>query len=35
MVPQGPEAIAIIEQITEQQLGPVGRSLVALSAQLD
>ncbi len=35
MVPEGPEAIAIIEQITEQQLGPVGRSLVALSAQLD
>ena len=35
MVPEGPEAIAIIEQITERQLGPVGRSLVALSAQLD
>ena len=29
-----PEAIAIIEQITERQLGPVGRSLVALAAQL-
>jgi hypothetical protein len=34
MVPEGPEAIAIIEQITERQLGPVGRSLVALAAQL-
>ena len=34
MVPEGPEAIAIIEQITGRQLGPVGRSLVALAAQL-
>lgn len=34
MVPEGPHAISIIEQITERQLGPVGRSLVALAGQL-
>ena len=35
MVPEGPQAISIIEQITGRQLDPLGRRFVALSAQLD
>jgi hypothetical protein len=30
----GPKAITIIEQLTGRQMGPVGRELVALSAEL-
>jgi hypothetical protein len=31
MVPQGPRAISIMEQITQRGMGPVGRQLVALA----
>ena len=34
LVPQGPHAISIIEQIVERQLGAAGRELVAMSANL-
>ena len=34
MVPQGPQAITITEQILQRQLGAQGRQLVALAAQL-
>ena len=34
LVPQGPHAITIIEQIVERQLGAAGRELVAMSANL-
>ena len=34
LVPNGPRAISIIEQITHRQLGPVGRSLVSLALDL-
>ncbi len=33
MVPDGPRAISIIEQITHRQLGPVGRNLVGLALE--
>ena len=35
MVPQGPQAITITEQILQRQLGAQGRQLVALAAELD
>jgi hypothetical protein len=31
MVPQGPRAISIMEQITQKGMGPVGRQMVALA----
>jgi hypothetical protein len=31
MVPQGPRAISIMEQITQRGMGPVGRQMVALA----
>jgi hypothetical protein len=34
LVPDGPRAVSIIEQITHRQLGPVGRSLVGLALDL-
>jgi len=34
LVPNGPRAISIIEQITHRQLGPVGRNLVGLALEL-
>jgi hypothetical protein len=34
LVPDGPRAISIIEQITHRQLGPVGRNLVGLAIEL-
>jgi hypothetical protein len=34
MVPQGPQAITITEQILQRQLGAQGRQLVALAAEL-
>jgi len=34
LVPAGPRAISIIEQITQRQLGPVGRSLVAVAPNI-
>jgi hypothetical protein len=34
MVPEGPRAIAILEQIVQRQMGPQGRQLVALAADL-
>ena len=34
MVPEGPQAISIIEPISGKQLDPFGRSLVALAAEL-
>ena len=35
MVPQGPQAITITEQILQRQLGAQGRQLVALAAELE
>ena len=35
MVPEGPQAISIIETITGRQLDPMGRGLIALAAELD
>jgi hypothetical protein len=34
LIDSGPRAISAIEQITQRQLGPVGRSLVAVAASL-
>jgi hypothetical protein len=34
LVPEGPHAITIVEQIVERQLGAAGRELVALAADL-
>ncbi len=34
MVPEGPRAISIIEQITQRQLGAQGRQIVALAGEL-
>ena len=34
-VPESPQAVAIIEQITHRQMGPVGRGLVSLAGELD
>ncbi|MPY93074.1 MAG: hypothetical protein GEV08_08415 [Acidimicrobiia bacterium] len=34
LVPNGPRAISIIEQITHRQLGPVGRNLVGVALEL-
>jgi len=34
MVPEGPRAISIMEQITSRQLGPPGRELVAIGHSL-
>lgn len=34
MVPHSPQAVAIVEQITHRQMGPVGRSLVSLAGDL-
>jgi len=35
MVPEPPQAVAIMEQITHRQMGPEGRALVALAGELD
>ena len=35
LVPDGPKAVAVIEQIVHRQMGPVGRELVGVAAQLD
>ena len=34
MLPTGPQAIAVIEQILHRQMGPAGRELVAVAASL-
>jgi hypothetical protein len=34
MVPAGPQAISIVEQIVHRQLGPTGRQLVAIAGEL-
>ncbi|MEA2932672.1 MAG: hypothetical protein QOI56_1457 [Actinomycetota bacterium] len=34
MVPEHPHAISIVEQISQRQMGPPGRELVALAAEL-
>jgi hypothetical protein len=34
LVPTGPQTVAIVEQLVQRQMGPVGRSLVAVAAQL-
>ena len=34
MVPSGPQAIAVVEQILGRQMGPPGRELVALAPTL-
>ena len=34
MVPEGPRAIAIVEQILSRQMGPAGRELVAVAGRL-
>jgi hypothetical protein len=34
LVDSGPRTISVVEQITERQLGPVGRGLVAVAATL-
>lgn len=34
LVPQGPQAVSIIERIVHRQMGPLGRGLVATAAQL-
>ena len=34
LIDSGPRAISAIEQITQRQLGPVGRELVAVAASL-
>lgn len=35
LVPEPPRAITVIEQITERVLGPVGREIVAIAADLE
>ena len=34
LVDSGPKAISVIEQITQRQLGPVGRELVSVALGL-
>ncbi len=34
LVPQGPQAVSIIERIVHRQMGPVGRGLVATAGEL-
>jgi hypothetical protein len=34
MIPEGPQAIAILEELTHRPMGPPGRELVALAADL-
>ena len=34
LVPEGPQAISVIEQLVHRQLGPLGRELVALAADM-
>ncbi len=34
LVPEHPQAISIVEQITQRQMGPPGRELVALASEL-
>jgi hypothetical protein len=34
MLPSGPQAIAIVEQMVHRQMGPPGRELVALVPDL-
>ncbi len=34
LIDSGPRTISAIEQITQRQLGPVGRGLVAVAASL-
>ncbi|HUR17570.1 MAG TPA: hypothetical protein VMZ51_01375 [Acidimicrobiales bacterium] len=34
MLPAGPQAIAVLEQIAQRQMGPTGRELVTLAASL-
>jgi hypothetical protein len=34
LVPQGPQAISVSERLVHRQLGPIGRELVALAAEL-
>ena len=34
LVPTAPQTVAIVEQMVQRQMGPVGRSLVAVAAQL-
>lgn len=34
MVPEGPRAISIMEQLTQRQLGPIARQLVTLAQEL-
>ena len=34
LVPERPQAIAIVEQISQRQMGPPGRELVALATEL-
>ena len=35
LVPDGPKAVAVVEQIVHRQMGPVGRELVGVAAALD
>ena len=35
LVPDGPTAVAVIEQIVHRKMGPVGRELVGVAAALD
>ena len=35
MVPEGPHAISIIETITGRKLDPMGRSFIAMAAELE
>ena len=34
LLPSGPQAISVVERIVDRQMGPLGRELVALSAEL-
>jgi hypothetical protein len=34
MIPAGPQAISVVEQLVHRQMGPVGRQLVAIAAAL-
>ena len=34
MVPDGPQAITVVEQILHRQMGPDGRELVAIAPEL-
>jgi hypothetical protein len=34
MVPSGPQAITVVEQILHRQMGPDGRELVAIAPEL-